>query len=67
MRYCFRDVDSRKVHRPVKEAIYAKPNCCYRIVDSISCNANVYKGPVLDGIANTYEKLCFGESHICCR
>lgn len=45
------DVDARKVGFPVKEAIYAKPNCCYHIVDSIQCNAKVYKGPVLDGIA----------------
>lgn len=49
------DVDARKVHQPLAEAIYAKPNCNMRHVESVSnCShaAIVYRGPTLDGIAD---------------
>jgi len=46
------DVDRRKVGRPLKEAIFAKPNCT-RIFQSALpvSNVIVQAGPVLDGVA----------------
>ena len=51
------DVDKRKVARPLREALRAKPNCAMDHVDEINIEAvcpsiaMVYSGPVLDGIA----------------
>jgi myo-inositol-1-phosphate synthase len=50
------DVDSRKVNRPLKEALRASPNCAMdhvkEITDAaIAPGALVFKGPVLDGVA----------------
>lgn len=54
------DVDKRKVNRPLKEALRAKPNCAMdhvaEILDTgptacIDTGAKVYLGPVLDGVA----------------
>lgn len=49
------DVDARKVGQPLREAIYAKPNCNMRVVDSVNDvvpeHAIVVRGPTLDGIA----------------
>lgn len=51
------DVDSRKVSKTVAEAIFAEPNCCYKMVDTIPfAEATVFMGPVLDGIAPHMEK-----------
>lgn len=51
------DVDTRKVGRSLREAIYSPPNCNMRVIPEddyigvISPEARVFKGPVLDGIA----------------
>lgn len=49
------DVDARKVGKSLRKAIYEKPNCNMRVVDSVDkCVANyamVKMGPVLDGVA----------------
>lgn len=50
------DVDRRKVNRPLKEALRAKPNCAMNHVDEIddTCihpGAMVYSGPLYDGVA----------------
>jgi myo-inositol-1-phosphate synthase len=43
------DIDSKKVGKDVSEAIYAAPNCAYKIAEVPYLNAPVLKGPVLDG------------------
>ena len=43
------DIDSKKVGKDVSEAIFAPPNCAYKIADVHYLNAPVLKGPVLDG------------------
>jgi myo-inositol-1-phosphate synthase len=44
------DIDRRKVGRPVSEAIFAPPNCCYRIVEDFpEIPVTVQMAPVLDG------------------
>lgn len=53
---CGFDVDKRKVNRPLKEALRAKPNCAMDHVTEITelvveSGAMVYGGPVLDGVA----------------
>lgn len=53
---CGFDVDIRKVNKPLKEALRAKPNCAMDHVKEITdaCiekGAMVYSGPELDGIA----------------
>ncbi len=46
------DIDARKVGRPVSEAIFAPPNCCYRIVDELpEIPVVVQMAPVLDGVS----------------
>lgn len=49
------DIDARKVGRPLKEAIYANPNCNMRVADDVSGvveeGSLVYQGPQLDGVA----------------
>jgi myo-inositol-1-phosphate synthase len=53
---CGFDVDIRKVNKPLKEALRARPNCAMdhvaKITDAcIAPGAVVYSGPELDGIA----------------
>lgn len=53
---CGFDVDVRKVNKPLKEALRAKPNCAMDHVKEITdaCiepGAIVYSGPELDGVA----------------
>lgn len=53
---CGFDVDIRKVNKPLKEAIRAKPNCAMDHVKEVTdaCvekGAMVYSGPLLDGVA----------------
>ena len=53
---CGFDVDVRKVNKPLKEALRAKPNCAMDHVTEINhlCiekDAMVYSGPLLDGVA----------------
>ena len=46
------DVDTRKVGRPLEEAIFAKPNCTRVFQSSLPVsNVVVQAGPVLDGVA----------------
>jgi myo-inositol-1-phosphate synthase len=50
------DVDSRKVSLPLGEAIFSKPNCCYKIIQSKEEYSQlpispVLMAPVLDGVA----------------
>jgi len=46
------DIDVRKVGKPVEEAIFAPPNCCYRLVDKVTpTGVEVQMGPVLDGVS----------------
>lgn len=46
------DVDPRKVGKPLNEAIYAKPNCAMDICEVSGASGLVYKGVVLDGVAD---------------
>jgi myo-inositol-1-phosphate synthase len=46
------DIDARKVGRPVEEAIFVPPNCCYRLVDELApTGVQVQMAPVLDGVS----------------
>lgn len=54
------DVDARKVGRPLSEAIFAPPNCCWRLLldaegsgpeSAALPSTTVRMGPVLDGVA----------------
>ena len=52
---CGFDVDTRKVGKPLHEAIYEKPNCAVDIIskDDITPNTGmVYEGALLDGVAD---------------
>jgi myo-inositol-1-phosphate synthase len=47
------DVDTRKVGKPLSEAIYSKPNCSYHIVPTVpESRVNVIMGQVHDGVSN---------------
>lgn len=48
---CGFDIDSRKVNKPLGEALKAKPNCSWDIVETIKSTAPVYETPVIDGYA----------------
>jgi len=43
------DIDKRKVNKPLKEAIYAKPNCTTIFNSNVQCDCPVYNVPHLDG------------------
>ncbi|NLC07982.1 MAG: inositol-3-phosphate synthase [Syntrophomonadaceae bacterium] len=46
------DVDKRKVGKPLKEAVFAKPNCALLFYDKLpDYPVQVQMGPVLDGIS----------------
>jgi myo-inositol-1-phosphate synthase len=46
------DIDARKVGRPLEEAIFALPNCCYRSVERLRpTGVTVQMAPVLDGVS----------------
>ena len=50
------DVDSRKVGYTIGEAIFAPPNCCYKILKNVNefqnlPSAVVQKAPILDGVS----------------
>jgi myo-inositol-1-phosphate synthase len=48
------DVDKRKVGRPLYEAVFAKPNCCYRFASDEQMSkftTTVLSAPVMDGVA----------------
>lgn len=69
------DIDSRKVGKPLKEAIFEEPNCCYRMVQTVEFSAPVLLGPVLDGVAphmrdhpdpkTTFLPLVHGQPDVC--
>jgi len=46
------DVDSRKVNKPVNEAIWAKPNCTMVFQKDLPWDFKVVQGPRLDGITD---------------
>ena len=47
------DIDRRKVHRPIGEAVLADPNCTEVFWDKLADQpARVYRGPDLDGVSN---------------
>jgi myo-inositol-1-phosphate synthase len=48
---CGFDIDERKIGLPIKEAIFAKPNCTIVLNDDIHSEALVYRAPVLDGVS----------------
>jgi len=47
------DVNSNKVGKDLSEAVFAQPNCTIKFSDVPQQNAEVKKGPVLDGVAET--------------
>jgi myo-inositol-1-phosphate synthase len=48
---CGFDIDDRKIGLPLKEAIFAKPNCAIELYTDITSEAPVYRSPVLDGVS----------------
>jgi myo-inositol-1-phosphate synthase len=48
---CGFDVDARKVGLPLKDAIFAKPNCTIILNADITTEAPVYRSPVIDGVS----------------
>ena len=50
---CAFDVDQRKVNRPLREAIFAPPNCAKIFCESPDDDdAKVFPGPLADGVAS---------------
>ncbi|NLW44388.1 MAG: inositol-3-phosphate synthase [Syntrophomonadaceae bacterium] len=46
------DVDKRKVGKPLKEAVFAKPNCALVFYDKLpDYPVQVHMGPVMDGVS----------------
>lgn len=66
------DIDARKVGHPIREAIFASPNCAMFVTkDLTNCGtakkpAMVYRGPTMDGFAdhmkNYDDRITFVES-----
>jgi myo-inositol-1-phosphate synthase len=54
------DIDARKVHKPIREAIWSKPNCCYKMVESVHNGGPVMLAPRLDGVAEHMAALDLG-------
>lgn len=48
---CGFDVDERKIGLPLKEAIFAKPNCTIVLNGDIASEAPIYRSPVIDGVS----------------
>lgn len=48
---CGFDIDPRKINKPLKEAIFAKPNCAMPLFKDVKSDALVFEAPVLDGVA----------------
>lgn len=48
---CAFEVDERKIGLPLREAIFAKPNCTMVLNSNIKSEAPVYPSPVLDGVS----------------
>ena len=57
------DVDSRKVGKPLSEAIYTKPNCCYTITSEVPESAvRVVMGQVHDGVSQHMQDYAENET-----
>jgi myo-inositol-1-phosphate synthase len=48
---CGFDVDERKIGLPIKDAIFARPNCAIVLYSDIQTEAPVYRSPVIDGVS----------------
>jgi myo-inositol-1-phosphate synthase len=48
---CGFEVDERKIGLPLKDAIFAKPNCTIVLHADIKSEAPVYRSPVIDGVS----------------
>lgn len=48
---CGFDVDERKIGLPLKDAIFAKPNCTIVLNANIESEAPIYRSPVIDGVS----------------
>jgi len=46
------DIDSRKIGKPIKDAIWEKPNCTIQLYKDVKNMTVIEKAPVLDGYAN---------------
>jgi myo-inositol-1-phosphate synthase len=46
------DIDRRKVGKPLREAIFAKPNCTVTFFDQVLDTVKVQMAPVLDGVSD---------------
>ncbi|SEN23047.1 myo-inositol-1-phosphate synthase [bacterium A37T11] len=52
---CAFDIDDRKVGKPLKDAMFEKPNCTIILNDQITTEAPVYPSVVLDGVSPLME------------
>jgi len=48
---CGFDIDERKIGLPLKEAIFAKPNCTIILHAAVASEAPIYRSPVIDGVS----------------
>jgi myo-inositol-1-phosphate synthase len=48
---CGFDIDDRKIGLPLKQAIFAKPNCTIVLHADVQSDATVYRSPVIDGVS----------------
>lgn len=48
---CGFEVDERKIGLPLKDAIFAKPNCTIVLHADIESEAPIYRSPVIDGVS----------------
>lgn len=48
---CGFEVDERKIGVPLKEAIFAKPNCTIVLNGQIGSESPIYRSPVIDGVS----------------
>lgn len=48
---CGFDIDERKIGQPLKDAIFAKPNCTIILNADIASEAPIYRSPVIDGVS----------------
>lgn len=52
---CGFDVDERKIGLPLKDAIFARPNCTIVLNGDITSEAPIYRSPVIDGVSPQME------------
>ena len=52
------DIDKRKVGKPLKEAVFAKPNCTTVFYENLpDYDVKVHMGHILDGVSGTHGQL----------